>query len=241
MARKITVLLLVCAPVFAKHYWIDRLAGPDEKYWEQAHKVLLQQGSRNLQQLNRTFHGSKDEAAKKRLLKVIEEIQAAEPYGLQFSAGMPKMKLTRALVNAGKADFAVRCRNYGEDPVVIWPYMRLRVLDPQGKELKPSTRIGRHGRGRAKNRIDAIKWVTLQPGEAWSFTEGLDRYMYDRDFILGWKIEQPGKYTLEFTYHYSMTEAIKGHDKQWAPPKDHMVRKANELTKKFTTTMRVDP
>jgi hypothetical protein len=237
----VLVLVLACAPALAKHYWIDRLAGPDQKHWEQAHKVLLRQGSRNLVELNRAFHGTKDEAAKKRLLKLIEEIQAAEPYGLQFSAGMPKMKLTRDLVNAGKADFAVRCTNFGADPVVLWPYMKLRVLGPDGKELKPSMRIGRGGLRVAENPVDAIKWVTLQPGETWSFTEGLDRYMYDREFIMGWQIEQPGTYTLEFTYRFDRNEAIKGApDKQWSPPKDHMVRKANELTKTFTTKMRVD-
>ena len=212
MARAVFLLLLATTVASADKNlypkWIAQLRGPDA---QRAHRSLLRAGTYALKELRRAAHdASSPEAAALAPLakKLIADIEKREPHGLLFSAGMPKMALTVATVNSGAFKYAVRVKNKTGRKVKIWPFLRLRLLDAAGNEVKRSQRLGRAGlAGRPPQP------VTIEPYEIWSFQDSLKRYMHDPDWITGWKIAAPGNYTLEFTYHFDAAAARK----RWGP------------------------
>ncbi|MHC4164713.1 MAG: hypothetical protein ACYSUM_21555 [Planctomycetota bacterium] len=195
--------------------WIAKLRDADPAQQEIARRVLLARGTPALAELRRALPASGDAEAKARLTGVIREIERREPHGLFFHVGMPKMRLTLDLVNGEAFRYAVTVRNRGDKTVVLWPYLKLRVLDAAGNEVARTTRIGRFGRRRSENLLEDIRFVTLEPSKTWSFQESLARYMHDPEWITGWKLPGPGAYTLEFTYEYDRAAQKQRCDPKW--------------------------
>jgi hypothetical protein len=195
--------------------WIAKLLDADPAQQEIGRRVLLARGTPALADLRRAAAAGGDADAKARLTAVIGEIERREPHGLFFFAGMPKMRLTVDLVNGDTFRYAVTVRNRGDKTVVLWPYLKLRVLDAGGNELAPASRIGRFGLRRSKNVLEGVPFVTLEPGKSWSFQESLKRYMHDPQWITGWKLRGPGTYVLEFTYEFDRAVQKKRCDPAW--------------------------
>ncbi|MHC4493920.1 MAG: hypothetical protein ACYTDU_20180 [Planctomycetota bacterium] len=143
--------------------WIAKLRDADPAQQEIARRVLLARGTPALAELRRALPASGDAEAKARLTGVIREIERREPHGLFFHVGMPKMRLTLDLVNGEAFRYAVTVRNRGDKTVVLWPYLKLRLLDAAGNEVARTTRIGRFGRRRSENLLEDIRFVTLEP------------------------------------------------------------------------------
>jgi len=244
MARLVLILgLLGVAAAQEAQYdrWIEQLGSADAAKRETARRVLLNAGTRALGEVDRAGEAATDGATRERLIALAKEIRQREPHGLQFQCGMPKMRLTVDVVNGEEFQFAVRVRNLGAKPVVLHPFLALRVLDAAGKELKLARRLGRHGLRPDGCLLETVSFVTLQPGETWSFTDGLRRYMHDPEWILGWEIPAPGTYTLEFTYRFARAAFKKtcscgaaAHDDKGKPWND-----ALELDHTFTAEMEV--
>ena len=220
---------------------IAKLQGADTAKHEIARRVLVARGTTALADLRRASEAGGDAEAKARLVSVIREIERREPHGLFFRAGMPKMRLTLDLVNGDAFRYAVSVRNRGDKTVVLWPYLRLRVLDAAGNEVARATRIGRSGLRRSENPLEDIRFVTLEPGKTWSFQEGLARYMHDPKWITGWKLPKPGTYTLEFTYEYDRAAQKQRCDPKWKLLDDPAQpwNQALALKHTFRTEMRV--
>jgi len=221
--------------------WIAKLREADPAQQEIGRRVLLARGTPALADLRRAAPATDDRDARARLIAVIREIERREPHGLFFFAGMPKMRLTLDLVNGDAFRYAVSVRNRGDKAVVLWPYLGLRVLDADGKEVAPSTRTGRFGRRGSANILEGVRFVTLEPGKTWSFQEGLKRYMHDPDWITGWRLPRPGTYTLEFTYAFDRDAQKKRCDPAWKLLDDPAQpwNKALAFQHTFRTEMRV--
>jgi hypothetical protein len=221
--------------------WIAKLRDADPGQQEIGRRILLARGTPALAELRRAAAADGDADVKARLLAVVREIERREPHGLFFFAGMPKMHLTLDLVNGDAFRYAVTVRNRSDKTVVLWPYLRLRVLDDRGKEVGPASRLGRFGLRRTGNLLEGIKFVTLEPGKAWSLKESLARYMHDPAWIVGWKLPRPGTYTLEFTYAFDR-DAVKAKcDPGWKLLNDPAQpwNKALAFEHTFRTEMRV--
>lgn len=201
MARILPLLLLVAVASADKNMydkWISELNGPNAA---RAERSLLRAGTYALENLRRAAAEERSPVAPL-AKKLVAEIEKREPHGLFFSAGMPKMALTVASVNRGSFKYAVRVQNKTGRKVSVWPFLRLRLLDAKGNEVKRSQRIGRGGlQGRAPQP------VTIEPHKIWSFQDSLKRYMHDPEWITGWTIAAPGTYTLEFTYEFDAAVA----------------------------------
>jgi len=221
--------------------WITKLQDPDPAQQEIGRRVLLARGTPTLADLRRALPACGDAETKARLVSVIREIERREPHGLFFHAGMPKMRLTLDLVRGDAFRYALTVRNRGDKAVVLWPYFRLRVLDTAGNEVAPATRIGRFGLRRSENVLEGIRFVTIEPGKAWSFKESVARYMHDPEWITGWKLPKPGTYTLEFTYEYDRAAQKQRCDPKWKLLDDPAQpwNKAPAFKHTFRTEMRV--
>jgi hypothetical protein len=195
--------------------WIAKLLDADQAVQESGRRILLARGTPALAALRRARQAADDPGAKTRLSAVIQRIELREPHGLLFQAGMPKMRLTLGLVNSAAFKYAVTVRNRGDKTVVLWPYLRLRVLDAAGHEVVRTSRIGRFGRRPNGNLLEGIRFVTLAPDRAWSFQESLVRYAHDPEWITGWKLPRAGTYTLEFTYEYDRAAQKRRCDPKW--------------------------
>jgi hypothetical protein len=195
--------------------WIAKLLDADPAVQESGRRILLARGTPALAALRRAREATDDPGAKGRLTGVIQRIELREPHGLLFNAGMPKMRLTVGLVNSAEFKFAVSVRNRGDKTVVLWPYLKLRVLDAAGNEVARTSRIGRFGLRRSANVLEGIRFATIAPGRAWSFQESLVRYTHDPDWMTGWKLPKAGTYTLEFTYEFDRAAQKKRCDPKW--------------------------
>jgi len=234
--------LLLTVPLAAGEYdgLISNLENP--ALCQGAARALVAQGTPALPELREALAAASDETLELRLAGIIKEIELREPMGLRFNAGAPKMRITVADVNLDGFGFSVSVRNRGQETVVLWPYLSLRVLDAQGKEVKPALRRGRWGLGRSKQWLEDVKYVELKPGEAWSFLTPLTRYVHDESFILGWELEQAGTYTLEFTYRFDRAAAKATCDPEWELLDDpeRPWNRALVLTHTFSGELRVE-
>jgi len=214
----------------------------DPQRHDRSRDVLLWIGTPALPELQAALAAAQDPERRKDLEGLIAEIRKREPHGLRFECGLPKMRLTLGLVNGKEFQYVLRVRNQSSETVTLFPYLRLRVLDPEGREVAPASRIGRHGLRFHDCFLEELKFVTLQPGETWSVDDGLASYMHDPEFITGWKLPAAGKYTLEFTYAYDRAAlkkrcnaGCKAHDDPERP-----WNRALELTHTFTCEMEVE-
>jgi hypothetical protein len=223
--------------------WIEKLQSADRAEQERGRRILLARGTPALAALRRARLAAADPAVKARLSGVIQAIERREPHGLRFQAGMPKMRLELDHVNGKEFKYAVTVRNLSDKTVVLWPYLRLRVLDADGKEVAFALRRGRFGLRRTENLLEDVKFVTLEPGKTWSFMEGLALYTHDPEWIAGWKLPRAGTYTLEFTYEYDRATQKKKCDPKWKLLDDPAQpwNKALEFKHTFRTEMRVNP
>jgi hypothetical protein len=130
---------------------------------------------------------------------------------VEFSLGLPKMRLTVGLVNSDLFKVAVRVRNRSGQEMLLWPYFTLAVLDAQGRPLKPTQRIGRWGRRKGDCLLAEIPFAKVAADKHWgfSFLTGIRRYAHDPDFLTGFQVPGPGTYTLRLTYDYDRTTARK--------------------------------
>jgi hypothetical protein len=220
---------VLCLLVESEHArWIQAVVESDD---EQARATLLRKGTPALGELAAALAATKDPQAKKRLESIIRQIKANEPHGLSFFVGLPKMKLTPQT----DVTFVVTVRNKSDKTVVLYPYLSLHLLAADGTEVKPARRLGRHGLRPPGHPLDAVKFVTLKPGERWSIQEELGRYMHDPLWITGWKTPGVGVYTLEFTYAYDAKQAAGIEDK------NHPARSALAFEHTFRQEMRIQP
>jgi len=215
MAVALSALLAVGQDQSEFAPWIAKLRDADPARQENARSVLLARGTPALADLRRALPATGDAEAKARLVSVICEIERREPHGIFFGASMPRMRLTLDIVNGEQFRYSVSIENRSDKTVVLWPYLRLRVLDAAGNEVARTTRIGRSGLRRSENILEDIRFVTLAPGKTWSFPERLARYMHDPEWITGWKLPKPGTYTLEFTYAYDRAAQKQRCDPKW--------------------------
>ncbi len=222
--------------------WIAKLLDKDPEVQEIGQRILLVRGTPALAALRRAREATEDPDAKARLTGLIQRIEQREPHGLLFQAGLPKMRLTLGLVNSASFKYALTVRNRSDKTVVLWPFFRLRVLDADGREVGPTSRIGRFGARRSKNLLAGIRFKTLEPGKSWSFQESLARYMHDPDWITGWKLPKAGTYTLEFTYEYDRAVQKKRCDPKWEllDDPDQPWNRALEFKHVFRTEMSVN-
>lgn len=224
---QLLLALLLCLSVEGRYgKWIRQVAESDD---ERARGVLLWNGTSALKELEAAAKSS-DKQAKARLEAVIAEIRKREPHGLCFFVGLPKMRLT---VDT-PISFVVKVTNKSDKTVVLYPYLTLRLLDADGKEVKRSRKIGRGGLRMHDHPMEGVQFVVLKPGEKWSIKEVLKRYMHDPKWITGWKNPGPGKFTLEFTYSYDrkMAEGLKD--------KKHAAYKALAIKHTFTQALRIE-
>ncbi|MHC4952837.1 MAG: hypothetical protein ACYTGZ_03035 [Planctomycetota bacterium] len=240
------ILLTLLTPALADRFDrpIHQLSSEDAAVRKRARASLLWMGTPALPKLREAEKGTKDKEFKARLTAIIQEIVKREPHGLKFHVGMPKMRLTLDLVRGREFRYAVTVTNHGDKEVVLYPYLSLRVLDPAGKPVKYARHLGRGGRRRGnKNPLETIKFVTVKPGERWSFTESVAQYMHDPKFINGWQIPKAGKYTLEFTYSFDRDALKKRCDPDWElldHPKS-LWNRALTMTHTFRGEMKVKP
>jgi len=210
-------LLILCAlfPVVAAADTVRDFASDDAATRDVARREILRVGTPLLKRLDEAHKASRDKDTKSRIAALIDEIKKREPHGLRFHCGLPKMKLTPAIVRGREFQFSVSVKNLSDEERVLYPYLTLRVLDAQGNPVPYSRRLGRGGRRPPGNPLERIRFVTLKPGQSWAFQDCLVRYMHDARWINGWKIEKAGSYTLEFTYAFDLAKAKEGCDPQW--------------------------
>lgn len=236
MSRLAALLPLLCVPLLAGEF--DALIGKlrDEGTREGAARALVAQGTPALPELRAA---AADPALKEQVDAIVKEIEAREPAGLRFNVGVPKMRLSLAYVNSDEMKVSITIRNRGNETVVLWPYLSMRILDANGKEVKRCQHIGRWGLGRNKQWLANLKYVTLAPGEAWDLATPLANYMHDEKWIEGWKIPEPGTYTLEVTYRFDRAAAKGTCDPGWDALNDPEKpwNRALEMTHSFTGEM----
>jgi len=229
-------LLVLALPLLAGE--LDTLIGKlrDPSTRESAARSLVAQGTPALGELRAA---AADPALKERIEKIVKEIEASEPHGLRFHAGVPKMRLSLAYVNGDDMKLAIGVENRGTETVVLWPYLSMRILDRKGKEIERSMHLGRWGRGRSRRWLEDVRYVTLAPGGKWDFTTPLSRYMHDEHWIEGWEVREPGTYTIEITYGFDREAAKKSCDAEWDALKDPEKpwNRALEMTHVFTAEM----
>jgi len=233
-----TALLLAALPLLAGE--LDPLLGNlrDPATREAAARSLVARGTPALPELRAA---AADPALKEHVDAIVKEIEAAEPKGLRFGAGVPRMRLSVAHVNGDGMKLSVDVVNRGTETVVLWPYLSLRILDAKGQEVKRSLHIGRWGRGRSKRWLEDVAWVELAPGAKWGFETPLSRYMHDDTWIEGWEVKEPGTYTIEITYRFDRTAWKKTCDPEWDALDDPRKpwNRALEVTHAFTAEMTV--
>lgn len=209
------LVLITLFPALAAADVVADLLDEDASKRSLARREILRVGTPLLKRLDEVHKASRDKDTKSRVAALIEEIKKREPHGLRFHCGLPKMKLTPALVRGRDFQFSVSVKNLSDKERVLYPYLALRVLDAKGEPVPFSRRLGRGGRRRPGNPLEHIAFVTLKPGQSWSFQDCLVRYMHDARWINGWKIEKADSYTLEFTYAFDLAKAKEGCDPQW--------------------------
>jgi len=238
MIRHTALLLLLALPLLAGEFdaFIKKLKDPATR--ESATRVLIAQGTPALEALKAA---AADPALKEHVDAIVKEIEAREPKGLRFNAGVPKMQLTLAYVNGEDMKLAIGVENRGGETVVLWPYLSMRILDAKGQDVKKSLNIGRWGRGRSKRWLEDLKYIELAPGAKWGTVTPLSRFMLDEEFIEGWEVPGPGTYTIEITYRFDRAKVKKTCDPEWDALDDPEKpwNRALEMTHVFTAEMTV--
>jgi hypothetical protein len=236
--NRLVATILLAAPLLAGGFdaLIGKLKDPGTR--ESAARALVAQGTPALDELRAA---AADDALKGCIDAIVKEIEAREPHGLRFHAGVPRMRLTLGHVNGDEMKLAIGVVNRGKETVVLWPYLSMRLLDAKGQEVKPKLHQGRWGRGRSKRWLEEVKYVKLAPGETWGFETALSRYMHDERWIDGWELPEPGTYTIEVTYRFDRAAEKKGCDPAWDALDDpeQPWNRALEMTHVFTAEMTV--
>ena len=229
-------LLLLAAPLLAGEFdaMIAKLKDPATR--EQASRTLVAEGTPALDELRAA---AKDPALKERIEGIVKEIEAREPKGLRFHAGVPKMRLTLDHVNGDGMKLSIGVTNRGREAVVLWPYFSMRILDANGRMVGRKLHIGRWGLGRPERWLEDVAYVKLAPGEQWGFTTPLSRYMHDDTWVEGWEVREPGTYTIEVTYRFDRAAAKKRSTWDGVDDPEKPWNRALEMTHVFTAEMTV--
>jgi hypothetical protein len=101
----------------------------------------------------------------------------------------------------------IRITNKGTEEATLWPFVSLKIRNEKGEEPKPSTNLGRWGRRKSACFLEAVTFLTLEPGKSIEWPVRPDRYMHDPASILGWKLAA-GDYTLTARYSYSRADFV---------------------------------
>jgi RNA polymerase sigma factor (sigma-70 family) len=132
----------------------------------------------------------------------------AEP--VKISAIVPGSPPTLAQVNTGRFRVQFQLENTSKEPLILWPYLTLKVLDGDGQSVRLSRNLGRYGLRSGNNSIlEDVQFVTLQPGATHTFDVSLFNYLWNSKAIQSWELKAPGTYTLELHYRYDRAEAKK--------------------------------
>ncbi|MCZ6786640.1 MAG: hypothetical protein O7E54_05690, partial [Planctomycetota bacterium] len=175
----------------------------------EAEEALVKAGPKILPELREALEGA-DENLKAKILDVIKEIQKREILKtLKFSIGLPKMALNVGLVNGAGFSFTARIVNRGNKEVVLSPFLRMEILDEQGNRLKPTQRIGRGGLRFKKCFLEDVKFERVAPGKRRELRTGIQRYMWDPQWITGFQVPGPGTYTIRMTYDFDRAKYKK--------------------------------
>lgn len=95
----------------------------------------------------------------------------------------------------------IRITNKNPVAVTLWPFAALEIKNAKGEIQKPSSNRGRFGRRRQACFLEAVNFVTVQPGKSIDWPVVLDLYTHDPASLVGWKLA-PGDYTLFVHYGY---------------------------------------
>ncbi len=127
---------------------------------------------------------------------------------LKISVELPKQPPTLSDVNGGEYRFKVVLENTGKEDLIVWPYLKFKLLNGQGQALKPVKNIGRWGI--VKNSpLEDTQFKTLKPNDKYTIEVNLADYYYDPNAIVGYTLPALGEYKVAFTYHYNAAEVKK--------------------------------
>jgi RNA polymerase sigma factor (sigma-70 family) len=165
----------------------------------------------------------------------------AEP--LKITIEVPKDKATLAAINKGDFKPVIKIENTSDADIVVWPFVKLTLLDEKGNEVRVSMRIGRFGlRTGDKSILESFSFNTLKPGEALKIDVNVPFYTNDPDVMIGWKLPGKGEYTLRAEYKYDRaavkkrfgegTKDLDGAKQPW--------NRAVEIDKKIEVKLKVE-
>lgn len=128
---------------------------------------------------------------------------------LKLTADVPKSAPTVAQVNEGEYSFHVVLTNIGKEDLVLWPFAAVQVLDPAGTPVPTSMNLGRFGLRRTNSVLEAIRFLTIKPGQSHRLEVNLSRYTHDPTAIKAWRLPGPGVYRVVVTYQYDRADVKK--------------------------------
>lgn len=132
---------------------------------------------------------------------------AQEPV-LEFQVEGPKSPVSLAEVNSRALAITFKIRNLSDREVVVWPFLELHLIAPDGKPLQRALNRGRFGAS-AGSLIESINFVTIAAGKAHEMKFNLRLFEYDLMTLTGWRIEERGTYTLKMQYVFDRKAAKK--------------------------------
>jgi hypothetical protein len=138
---------------------------------------------------------------------------ADERQPLSMTAVAPKTSPTLKQVNEGTFTLTVQLKNTGSDTIVLWPYLSLKILEPDGDEVGKATSIGRWGFISSPSVLEDIPFATLDAGKTYDFKVNLKKYNYDPNVVGGWQLPKAGKYELLFSYKFDRAAVKKRYGK----------------------------
>ena len=142
-------------------------------------------------------------------LALAESVPAAEEAAkpaLELEIKPLKMPATVAGLNSGEYYLTVVIHNRSKEVQTVSPYLEMQILDASGQLVAPSSKRGRFGRRPRGCAVAKIKFDSIAPGKSVSRKVKIKRHMLDPKHILGWKLQESGKYTFVFKYSCNRAE-----------------------------------
>jgi hypothetical protein len=135
------------------------------------------------------------------------DTRPAAPEKITFELLTPAAESRPAESRGPQPAAVIRITNRNDAPATLWPFVALEIRDAKGVLQKPSSRRGRWGVRRETCLLEAVDFVTLEPGKSIDWTVKLDQYGRDPDAIVGWKLK-PGRYVVTARYAFSRSDFV---------------------------------
>ncbi len=132
---------------------------------------------------------------------------ASEPV-LEFKVESPKEPVSLQVANSRRFIIPFKIRNISDQKVIVWPFLDLELIGPDGKVVHRALNRGRFGFS-AGSLIESISFYPVAPGETHEIRINLNLYEYDLMALTGWRIEERGTYTLKMRYEFDRKAAKK--------------------------------